>query len=90
LPDWLAWVSLIDVVIAITLLEGLALAAYHRRTGGGLAPMDFMPNLASGLALMLALRAGLASAGWGWVAMGLLASGLAHAVDLRRRWRRPR
>jgi hypothetical protein len=90
LPEWLAGTSLIDIVIAITLLEGLALAAYHRHTGGGLAPGAFMPNLASGLALMLALRAGQTAAGWEWVALGLLASGLAHVVDLRRRWRRAR
>jgi hypothetical protein len=80
--------SLIDVVIVLTLLEGLALAGYHRRTGRGMAPGDFMPNLAAGLALMLALRAGLEGAGWGYVAAGLMAAGLAHAADLKGRWRR--
>jgi hypothetical protein len=80
--------ALIDIVIVMTLLEGAALAVYHRRTGRGMAPRDFLPNLAAGLALMLALRAGLEGAGWGYVAAGLLAAGLAHAADLQRRWRR--
>jgi hypothetical protein len=79
---------LIDIVIAVTLLEVLVLAVLHRRNGRGLAPGDFLPTLASGLFLMFALRAGLTSAGWAWVAAGLTLSGLAHAVDLRRRWRR--
>ena len=78
---------LIDVVIAFTLLEMLALALFHRATGRGLAPRDFLPSLAAGLALMFAVRAGITGAGWAWVAAGLLAAGLAHALDVRRRWR---
>ncbi len=88
LPQWAGGAMLIDLVIVMTVLEGLALAAYHRRTGRGMAPGDFLPTLAAGLALMLALRAGLSSAGWGWVAAGLMLSGVAHGADLRRRWRR--
>lgn len=80
--------SLIDIVIVMTLLEGAALALYHRSTGRGMAPRDFLPNLAAGLALMLALRAGIDGAGWGVVAAALLVAGLAHAADLARRWRR--
>jgi hypothetical protein len=64
------------------------LAVMHRRSGRGLAPGDFLPTMLSGLCLMFALRAGLTGAGWGWVAAGLLLSGVAHAVDLRRRWLR--
>ena len=79
--------GLVDAVIAFTLLEVAALALYHRVTGRGLAPRDFLPSLAAGLALMFAVRAGITGAGWGWVALGLMASGLAHAADLRGRWR---
>ncbi len=78
---------LIDLVIAFTLFEIVVLALYHRATGRGLAPADFLPSLAAGLALMFAVRAGISGAGWPWVAAGLLAAGLAHAVDVRRRWR---
>ena len=80
--------SLIDVVIGLTLLEGLALAFYHRGTGRGIAPRDLIPNLGAGLALMGAVRAGLSDAGWGWMAGALLLAGLMHAADLRARWRR--
>jgi hypothetical protein len=84
---WLPGVeTLVDIVIAVTLLEALALAAYHARTGRGLAPREFVPALGAGLGLMMAVRAGLGNAGWHWVAAGLLASGLAHALDVRRRW----
>ncbi len=79
---------LIDLAIAITLFELLAFALYHWRTGRGMAPRDFLPNLGAGLALMFALRAVLSAAGWGWVAAGLLLAGLSHAADVRRRWRR--
>jgi hypothetical protein len=78
---------LIDFVIVLTVLESIALAIYHHRTGRGLAPQDFIPTLAAGLALMLAVRAGVTGAGWGFVAAGLLVAGLAHAADVRRRWR---
>ena len=79
---------LIDFVIAVTLLEMIVLAVYHRRTGRGLAPRDFVPMLAAGLALMLAVRAGVTDAGWGLVAAALLVAGLAHAADVMRRLRR--
>lgn len=78
---------LIDLVIALTLLEAAGLALYHRQTGKGLAPAEFVPTLAAGLALMLAVRAGVSGAGWAWVAAGLSAAGLAHLADVRRRWR---
>ncbi len=78
---------LIDFVIVLTLVEGLALALYHHRTGRGMAPSDFGANLAAGLSLMLALRAGLTGASWGFVAAALASAGLLHAADLRRRWR---
>lgn len=76
-----------EYLIVVTVLECIVLAVYHRRTGRGLAPQDFLPTLAAGLALMLAVRAGVTNAGWGFVAGGLLAARLAHGADVRRRWR---
>ncbi len=78
---------LVDLVIVVTLLEGGVLALYHHRTRKGLSPAEFLPTLAAGLALMLALRAGASDAGWAWVAAGLALAGLAHLADVRRRWR---
>jgi uncharacterized membrane protein SirB2 len=79
---------LIDLVIALTVLEGLAIAAWHARTGRGLAPADYALNLVSGLCLMVALRCALLQASWLWIALSLLAAGVAHAADIWKRWRR--
>ena len=79
---------LIDLVIAFTVIEGAALLLYHRATGRGVVPREFLLNMLSGLCLMLALRALLRDAGAAWVAACLLGAGLAHGADLWRRWRR--
>ena len=81
----------IDVVIAFTALEAVALALYHRLTGRGVAPADFLLTLASGVALLLALRSTVADGFGPAAAAWLLAGGAAHVADLRRRWaaRRP-
>ncbi len=79
---------LIEIVITVTVLEGVALTLYHRITGKGVAPREFAANLLSGLCLMLALRGALAGVESGWTAGWLLGSGLVHASDLWRRWKR--
>jgi len=79
--------GLIDLVMAITLLEAAALSLHHRLTGKGVAPGDFIVNLASGLCLMLALRGALGDAGNAWVLVPLALAGLVHAFDISRRWR---
>lgn len=80
--------SLVDLVIAFTLIEGALLLLVHRATGRGVAPREFLPNMASGLFLMLALRALARDAGGAWVPVCLLCAGLAHGADLWWRWRR--
>ena len=80
--------SLVDLVIALTLIEGAALLLYHGATGRGVAPRDFLLNLVSGLGLMLALRAFVHEAGASWIAICLLAAGVAHGLDMLMRWRR--
>ncbi len=79
---------LIDAVIVFTLLECLALWLYHRSTGKGVAPRDFVVNMLSGLCLMLALRGLATEAGVAWVAVFLAAAGLAHGIDILMRWQR--
>jgi|GEM_PF-642380 len=90
--DGLANVTLIahivDLVIALTLIECAALAFFNHATGRGVAPRDFLINMASGLCLMLALRCLARDAGAAWVALFLLAAGLAHGTDIWMRWRR--
>ena len=77
---------LIDLIIVFTLLEIAALWLYHRATGRGLGPGGLLPNLMAGLFLMLAVRAVTVQAAWPWIVLPLMGSGLAHVLDLRRRW----
>jgi hypothetical protein len=78
---------IVDLILAITVLEGVMLVALYRRTGRGVAPADLLTNLASGLSLMLALRGALVGVWWGWIGLCLAGSLVAHLADLRRRWR---
>jgi hypothetical protein len=77
----------VDLIIAFTLIEGAAIGLYFRATGRGVAPAQFGVNLVSGLCLMFALRSVLAGSGAACVAAGLLGAGLAHGLDLWKRWR---
>jgi hypothetical protein len=86
MSHWYAGPHWVDGLIAFTLLEGLALGLYFRLTGRGVAPREFGANLVSGLFLMLALRAVLGNAAWPWIALCVVAAGLAHGLELRRRW----
>ncbi len=92
MPAWLAdWIwsgQIVDIIIGLTLIEVGFLLAYYRITRRGLAPKDYALNVASGLFLMLALRAALAHSSWTWIAASLTAAGLAHGADMVLRWRR--
>lgn len=85
--EMLAGPRLIELIIAITVLEGVALTIYQRLTGKGVAPKEFAANLLSGLCLMLALRNALLGNSGGVTALFLSASGVIHASDLWRRWK---
>jgi hypothetical protein len=76
----------VDLVIALVVVEALVLVLLHRWRGIGPAPRLMLPNLASGLCLMLALRAALSPSSTIGIALGLAGAGLAHAIDLVRRW----
>jgi len=81
--------AFVDLVVVITLVEAVLLWAWSRRGG----PIDFdalRPSLASGLMLMLALRAAVAGSAWPWVVLPVTMAGICHVWDLRRRWHRSR
>lgn len=78
--------TLVELAIAITLLEWLGLVLYRRASGRGPAGLGFSWNLLSGLCLMLALRSAVQDGDAAWGAGWLAASGAAHALYLRRRW----
>jgi hypothetical protein len=90
LQAWWQDGQLVEFIIALTVLEAVALLAYHRLTGKGLSPGHYALNLASGLCLMLAVRSVLLDHDWRWTVLCLSAAGLAHGTDLWRRWQSQR
>lgn len=79
---------IVDLILLLMALEGIVLSVYRRRTGCGIALIDGLINLLAGGCLMLALRGALVGAWWGWIALCLAAGGVAHLLDLGRRWQR--
>jgi hypothetical protein len=88
MAEFFASGRVVDLVLAIVVVETLVLVAWRLRTGGGLPVAALAVNLLSGAALMLALRAALVQAGWVWVAVPLCASFAVHLGDLALRWER--
>ncbi|MCX8132502.1 MAG: hypothetical protein N3D18_00895 [Roseococcus sp.] len=76
-----------DLVLAALLVEACALWALARFAGRGPGLAPLLPFLLAGAAFALALRAALTGAGWGSVALPLLAAFAAHLWDIVRRWR---
>jgi hypothetical protein len=86
--EYAQYLYAIDLVIALTCGEGVVLALFHRLTGRGIKPSEFLPNLFAGLGLMLALRRVLSGGSWSVAALYLLIALIAHLVDLGLRWSR--
>lgn len=80
---------IVDLMLLFIGIEIVALLAFRRRTGGGIAPMPLLTNIGAGGSLMLALRAELTGTGWPWVAAFLVVALVFHVVDLALRWQRP-
>jgi hypothetical protein len=76
------------LLLAVTAIEALALIAWRRLTGRGLAVADILFHLSAGVFLCAAAWLALAGAGWGWVLACFAGSGIGHALDLQRRWAR--
>lgn len=79
--------GVVDLILLLVALEAAVLLGWSALHDAGLAPPDYLFNLAAGAALMLALRASLAGAGAGWIGAALSAALVLHAADL---WRRVR
>lgn len=83
----------LDLLLALVIVEALALALFHARTGRGVPQGWLWPNLAAGFLLMAAVRLALgdttpSNSTDGALAVVLAGAGLAHVLDLRARWRR--
>jgi hypothetical protein len=79
---------LVDLILVISAIEAAYLVIHWRPTGCGVSPGDLLPNLCAGAFLLLALRLSLVGEGWKLCCGSLAAAGVAHLVDLKRRWRR--
>ena len=88
--DFVSSGHLVDLAMVLTLLELIGLVIYRRRTCRGIEASKLVIALASGLFLMLALRAALTGADWPWIALALSASWATHLLDLKNRWPRRR
>ena len=85
MDEWVRDGSLVDLILVATVLEGVVLWAYHRRTGRGIPLPQYGFNLLSGLCLLAALREALAGS-WIGICAGLSLALVAHVSDLARRW----
>jgi len=74
---------IVDGILLLVALEALLLLWLSRRTApfAGLSRPALLATLASGAALMLALRAALAGSPWSVIAAWMLAGLVAHLVD---------
>jgi len=81
--------AVVDLILALVLVEAIAVIAYRFATGVGPELMGFVCNILAGALLLFALREALSGAHWIWVAASLSGALVAHAADLLTRWSRP-
>ena len=81
-------VVLVDLVIAATLVEGAALAAYRATTGRGVAARELLAFLGAGLSLLVAMRLVATQAPLAAFAVVMLAALALHLWLVAQRWRR--
>ena len=77
--------TLVDLLIAFTVIEIGVLIVWHQRTGRGLAWVDIGPNLVAGLLLMAAVRCALTPGAGLGLLVCVAGAGICHVLDLRRR-----
>lgn len=87
LGGWFASGRIIDLILALVMLEVIALAFLRVAKGRAVPLSGLLLTIAAGACLMLALRAALTGADWWWIALALTAALIAHLVDLRTRLR---
>jgi hypothetical protein len=76
---------IVDLIMIIMAIEAGLLVLIKSWAGLGLSPREAASVLLPGLGLLLALRAALAGQHWTIIALFLIASFVAHLVDLRLR-----
>jgi hypothetical protein len=81
---------IVDLILAVIVLEAAILIGRYRLTSRGLSPGELIPSLIPGAFLLLAVRTALTESWWGWSALALAAAGVAHATDIALRLLRSR
>lgn len=74
--------GIVNVIFVFMFVEGLALMAFHRLTGYGLAAGQILSLMLPGMFLLMALKAALGAAPWPVIACWLLAALIAHLGDV--------
>jgi hypothetical protein len=87
MTDLFATGRIVDLIIGLVVLEGVALVAANRLGLPVPNPRVLLPTLASGVLLLLALRAAIADLPWPFIATPLTLSLASHLADLLGRWR---
>jgi len=77
----------VDLMIALVVIEVLAVTVYKWRSGAGPSLAALIVNLGGGVSLMLALKAALVDAAWQSIVLCLVAALICHVADLALRWR---
>jgi len=86
MAEWFTSGRLVDLILALVVVEVVALVLLWRARRRGLPLADLLPNILAGAFLLLALRLSIGGFGWMPCCACLGAAGVAHVVDLQRRW----
>ena len=86
MADMIINAALIDWILALVALEGVAILGWRALRGGGPQPLGYISNLVAGAFLLVALRGAVSGASSAWIGACMFAGFLAHFVDLTARW----
>ncbi len=75
---------IVDAILVLVAVEAAVIFFYRRLTQRGPSLLTLLPNLLSGVFLLLALRAALVAASWWVIALMLTGALIAHVLDLLR------
>ena len=78
---------IIDLILAIMVIEAAVLLIYRSQTGRGIPAIGLFVNLLAGAFLLMALRSVLVESPLTWTSAWLAAALVAHIADLVQRWR---
>jgi hypothetical protein len=84
--DFFASGRAVDLILILMALETTGLLLHWRLRAQGVPPLPLLINMTSGACLLLAVRAALTGAPWGWVGLFLVAALVVHLADLAVRW----